>query len=234
MTATSDLSSLGFRINLNGPRASKELIDAFAAIRTTDIADVVGKLYSVDTVIKPLYTPCRRTAGSAFTVRVPPGDNLMVHAAVDYAQDGDILVVDARGDTEYSLGGALLCGIAKRHGVRGFVLDGVYRDGGEMQEYDFPVFGRGLQPKPGKKLGPGEIGTVVNLGGVPVHPGDIVVADAEGVVVVPLEYAEAVLAKAQERVAWDAAKADDIAGWDREHKELFEKKLRELGVRIDG
>lgn len=234
MSKPPDVTTIGFRIRLDRPKAPRELIDGFLECPTTDIADVVGKMYTVDTAIKPLYSPCRRAAGSAFTVRVPPGDNLMVHAALSYAGDGDMLVVDSRGDREYALGGALMCGIAQRNGVRGFVLDGVYRDGYEQKRIDFPVFGRGLQPKPGKKLGPGEIGTVVTLGGVPVHPGDIVVADEEGVVVVPLEYAAAVLEKARERGRGDAKKWQDIAGWDRDHREIFDKKVAELGVTIDG
>lgn len=233
MTVRVDVSKIGFRVRTDVPKPPREVIDAFAECPTTDIADIVTKMFAVSTAIKPLYQPIRRIAGSAVTVRVPPGDNLMVHAVLSYVGEGDIVVVDARGDMEYSLGGALMCGIAKNRGVRGFVLDGVYRDVGELRKIDFPVFGRGLQPKPPNKVGPGEINTVINCGGVPVQPGDVIVADEEGVIVVPLEYAEAVLEKARGRAKTDSGRWDDLRAWELNHRTKYDKLLADLGARID-
>lgn len=227
-----DVSKIGFRVVTDIPRPSLQLVDAYAQCPTPDIADVVTKMFSVSSVIKPLYTPITRIAGTALTVRVPPGDNLMVHAAVTYAREGDVIVVDARGDEEYALGGALLAAIAQTKGVRGFVLDGVYRDVDELRKINFPVFARGRQPKACSKHGPGEINTVVQCGGVPVHPGDIVVADEDGVVVVPAAYAEAVLAKAQGREEWGREKWADVGKWREDHHEIFTKRLRDMGVPI--
>jgi 4-hydroxy-4-methyl-2-oxoglutarate aldolase len=228
-----DLATIGFRVVTNVPRAPKALVDAFKDCPTTDIADVVTKMFTMSSAIRPLYEPIKRIAGSAVTVRVPPGDNLMVHAALSYAGDGDVIVVDARGETEYCLGGALMGGIAQHNGVRGFVLDGAYRDGYELRKIGFPVFGRGLQPRPPRKLGPGEINTVIECGGVPVHPGDVVVADEEGVAVIPLEYAEAVLDKVRQRGRTDSSRWGDLTKWETEHRTNYEKLIKDLGCRMD-
>lgn len=233
MTVRSDVGTIGFRVVTRVPRAPNSLVEAFQECPTTDVADIVTKMFTMSSAIRPLYQPIRRIVGSAVTVRVPPGDNLMVHAVLSYAGDGDIVVVDARGDTEYCLGGALMCGIAKHNGVRGFVLDGVYRDAYELRKIDFPVFGRGIQPRPPRKLGPGEINTVIQCGGVPVHPGDVVVADEEGVTVVPLEYAEAVLDKVRQRGRTDSGRWGDLTIWENEHRANYDKLLRDLGCRID-
>lgn len=233
MTAKPDLSSLGFRIATKVPRASREIVDAFLDCPTTDIADAVGKMYTMSAGIKPLYAPIRRAAGSAVTVRVPPGDNLMVHAVLSYIQSGDVVVVDARGDTEYCLGGALMCAIAKHLGCRGFILDGAYRDSYELRKIDFPVYGRGVQPRPPRKLGPGEINMTIGCGGVPVNPGDIVVADEEGVVVVPLAYAEVVLDKARQRGKVDSDRWSHPAKHEAEHRALYDKVLADAKCRID-
>lgn len=228
-----DVSAIGFRVVTKITRAPQGLVDAFRECATTNIADVVTKMFTMATAIKPLYTPVRRVAGSAVTVRVPPGDNLMVHVVLSHLAPGDLVVVDARGDLEYALGGALVCAIAKSHGAQAFVLDGVYRDVGELRSLDFPVFGRGLQPRPPGKVGPGEINTVISCGGVPVHPGDIVVADEDGVVVVPRAYAEGVLEQARERGRKDAKRWSDIAAWDRDHQVVFEKRLRETPSAVE-
>jgi 4-hydroxy-4-methyl-2-oxoglutarate aldolase len=232
MAAGLDVATIGFQIVTKVPRAPKALVDAFHDCPTTDVADVVGKLFTMSTGIRPLYAPIRRVAGSAVTVKVPPGDNLMVHVALSYVSDGDILVVDVRGDTEYCMGGALMMGIAKECGVRGLVVDGSYRDAYELKRIEFPSFARGVQPRPPRKLGPGEINTVVQCGGVRVEPGDIVVADEEGIAVVPLAYAEAVLEKAQERGKKDAGLWADISAWHRDHNRMFDSRARELGCQI--
>lgn len=232
MGSSPSIDNIGFRLVGTTPRAPKHVVDAFQDHPTTDIADAVTKMFTMTPSIRPLYTPIKRAAGSAFTVRVPPGDNLMVHVALSHVGEGDILVVDARGDTDYCLGGGLMCSYAKHRGVRGFVLDGAYRDGAELKRIDFPVFGRALNPTSPNKIGPGEINTVINCGGVPVHPGDIVVADEEGTVVVPLEYAEVVLEKVRERGKTDSGKWTDLAAAERLHAQRYEELLSRTACRV--
>jgi len=233
MASKVSLATIGFRVVTKVPRAPKEIVDAFQECPTTDIADAVTKMFTMSNAIKPLYMPIRRIAGSAVTVRVPPGDNLMVHVALDYAGEGDVVVVDGRGDTEYCLGGGLMCGLAQSKGVRGFVLDGVYRDAYELKRIDFPVFGLGVQPRSPRKLGPGEINSAIQCGGVPVHPGDIVVADQEGTVVIPLEYAEAVLEKVHQRGRTDSGRWGDLSAFGEDHRKSYAKLLADLGCLVE-
>lgn len=226
------LSSLGNRILTDVPKAPLHLVDDFADRPTTDIADAVTRLYTMTPGIHPLYTPMRRIAGSAVTVKVPPGDNLMVHAALSFAGEGDVIVVDAGGNVDYCLGGALMCGIAQHNGVRGFVLDGAYRDAAELQKLDFPIFGRALNPRPPKKTGPGEINVPIQCGGVTIRPGDIVVADEEGIAVVPLEFAEVVLEKVKERGRTDSNRWSDLARFEKQHRDMYDKILADSNVDI--
>lgn len=233
MASAPSIRNIGFRLIRHTPRAPRELVDAFSDVPTTDIADAVTKMFTMSPAIRPLYRPIRRAAGSAVTVRVPPGDNLMVHVALGYVGDGDVLVVDARSSVDYCLGGGLMCSYAKEKGVRGFILDGAYRDAAELQRIDFPVYGLGVNPTSPRKFGPGEINTVIQCGGVPVHPGDIVVADEEGTVVVPLEYARVVLEKVQERASTDRGKWADLGRAEIAHRERYEDILSDTACRVD-
>ena len=234
MKAKKDVSTMGFRVVTQVERIPKEILEGFQGCSSTAIADVVGKMFTMSSGIKPLYAPIQPIVGSAVTVRVPPGDNLMTHIALSYMQEGDVLVVDARGDMEYCLGGALMGAIAKGHGVKGFVLDGAYRDMEELKGIDFPVFALGLQAKPSpRKVGPGEINTVIDCGGVPVRPGDVIVADEEGIVVIPLEYAEAVLEKVRQRIQKDVDRWNDLDKFESDHKINFDKILVDSGCEVE-
>src|SRR4051812_49236775 len=157
----------------------------------------------MDIGIRPLWTPVPRVVGPAFTVRCVPGDNLMLHAAIYRAEPGSVIVVES-GDLDYALAGGNVCAVAQRRGVAAFVLDGVIRDLGEVREAGFPVFARGVIPIPGTKKQVGSLGEPVRCGGVLVHPGDIVVADEEGIVITPIARGPEVLAAAQAKLAKEA------------------------------
>jgi 4-hydroxy-4-methyl-2-oxoglutarate aldolase len=168
-----------------------------------------------------------RVAGPAYTVRCPPGDNLMLHAAIYRAEPGSIIVVES-ADNNYAVAGGNVCAVAQKHGIAAFVIDGVIRDVAEVRERRFPVFARGLSPIPGGK----DIITTLNdapvrCGGVEVAPGDIVVADEEGIVVVPAGSIEAVLKKAQARAAKDAS--ETLESWEAAHKAKIDDILKAKG-----
>lgn len=122
----------------------------FQRISPTTLADVLGREQVMDRGIRPLWGPMPRVAGAAFTVRCPPADNLMLHAAVHRAEPGSIIVVQA-GDADYAVAGGNVCAVAQRRGIAAFVVDGVIRDIAEMREMGFPVFSRGVMPIPGAK-----------------------------------------------------------------------------------
>jgi RraA family protein len=182
----------GFRVNVDIPRLPATFVQRFAEFPTPDISDLLNRLYAVDSGIKCL-TGDHQLCGPALTVRVFPGDNLMVHKALDVAIPGDIVVVDARGSTMNAVLGDIISTKAKHRGIAGFILDGLVRDLPAIQELDFPVFARGTTPIGPLHRGPGEIGYPICCGGVVVSPGDIVVADSAGTVIIPSDIAHELL-----------------------------------------
>lgn len=222
-------AATAFVIRTRIARPEPALVGGFRALSPTTLCDLLRRDSVMDRGIRPLWNEVPRVAGPAFTVRCAPGDNLLVHAAIHRAEPGDILVVEGR-DTDFALSGGNVCAWAQRRGVSALVADGVVRDLAEVRERAFPVFARGVMPIPGGKEGPGEINGRVRCGGVDVRPGDIVVADEEGVVVVPLDRAAEVLAGAQAKAAADAA--EDLESWGRKHRARTEALLREKGCII--
>jgi regulator of RNase E activity RraA len=176
--------------NISRPPA--ELVERLGKASVGDISDKVGQLYTMDSGIRPLYQPIRKLVGVALTVKLPPGDNLMVQLALKMAQAGDVLVVDWRGYTEACGTGASTMTPAIERGLAGVVIDGAWRDLSELQALDVPIFGRGVSPYSPPKARPGEINVPVCCGGVIVQPGDIIVSDAEGCVVVPRAHARTI------------------------------------------
>ena len=199
---------------------------AFGALSTTVLADVLERDRVMDIGIRPLWAGMPRFAGPAFPVQCPPGDNLMVHAAIHRAPAGSVVVVDA-GDVDYAVAGGHVCAVAQRNGIAAFVVDGVIRDLEEVRDARFPVFARGVIPKPGAKEELGIFNGPVVCGGVTVAPGDVVVADEEGVVVVPLDRLDAVLVAAQGRAAQEAAETLDA--WEAAHQSGIDAILAEKG-----
>jgi 4-hydroxy-4-methyl-2-oxoglutarate aldolase len=197
----------------------------FAAVPTTTLADLLGREQVMDGGIRPLWDGAS-LAGPAFTVRVPAGDNLMVHAAIHRAPAGSVLVVEA-GDADFALAGGNVCAVAQRNGIAGFVLDGAIRDVGEIRALGFPVFARGVIPIPAAKEVVAPLGEPVRCGGVAVSAGDVVVADEEGVVVVPAARADEVLAAAQAKLAKE--RAETLDDWEAAHRAKIDELLRARG-----
>jgi 4-hydroxy-4-methyl-2-oxoglutarate aldolase len=160
------------------------------------IADVAGRRGALNGRIQAL-TRTMKFAGPACTVEVRPGDNLMIHAALALAKPGDVIIVDGGGYLGSALTGFLMVSQARAAGHAAFVIDGAVRDIEETCASGFPVFAAGSNPNgPTKAIG-GKVNWPASVGGVAVNPGDLVVGDADGVVVVPQEKAEEVLAAVQ-------------------------------------
>ena len=200
---------------------------AFFQFSPTTLADVLSRDRVMGAGIRPLWAPMPRVAGPAYPVRCPPGDNLMLHAAIYRAAPGAIIVVEA-GDVDYAVCGGNVCAVAQRRGIAAFVVDGVVRDLAETRGRGFPLFARGVIPIPGGKDAVGVLNGPVRCGGVDVGPGDIVVADEEGVVVVPAERTDAVFAAARARAEKDAAQTLDA--WEATHRARIDTILREKGL----
>jgi RraA family protein len=182
---------------VDGP--DRSLLEAFAERDTTDLADAMHASHALDPGIRPLYPKMPRFAGPAVTVSVPAGSQEVRRVAMDMAQTGDVLVVDARGVSAFAVLGGKLAERLKRQQLAGVVIDGYVRDRDEIEALGLPVFCRGETVAASPKTGPGEINVPVSCGGVVIHPGDVVVGDGNGVVVVPREAAADVLAKVPAR-----------------------------------
>jgi len=194
----------GFRIRTEIGRPDPEMLAGYAAFETPAISDLMNRLYTMDTGVKPLTDPDLRILGPACTVKVYPGDNLMVHKSLDIAHPGDVIVVQGNSMTTAVLGD-LVSTKARHRRISGFVVDGLIRDLPAIRSLgDFPVFARGVTPIGPLHRGPGEINYAISAGGVVVNPGDLIVGDLNGVVVVPRGIAPELLTRLVERAAAEA------------------------------
>jgi regulator of RNase E activity RraA len=182
----------GFRVRRHIERPPRELIAGFAAFATPDISDLMNRLYTMDPELKNRING-DRIFGPACTVKVFPGDNLMVHKALDIARPGDIIVVDAGRSGMNGVIGDLVCTKARHRGIAAFVVDGLIRDVPGIRECGLPVFARGVTPIGPLHRGPGEINYPVSCGGIVVNPGDLICGDENGITVVRKEFAAALL-----------------------------------------
>ena len=209
-------------------RVSPDLVRQASAFQPAILADVAGRRGALHGRIQALRHRMK-LAGSALTVEVRPGDNLMIHAAIALAKPGDVLVIDGKGDRSAALMGTIMMNACRQVGIAGVVIDGAVRDSAEIDEMDFPVFSVGTNPNGPTKLASGRIGHPVSAGGVTVRSGDLVVADADGVVIVERERVEVLLQSSVQKVADEAARIEAIARGDTTAKWL-EASLRKAGV----
>ncbi|RKJ68571.1 RraA family protein [Butyricicoccus sp. 1XD8-22] len=185
--------------------------ERFLALPTTAISDATGGHTNVDASIKPL-SDHFKIAGRVVTVRLPDGENGAVLEAISKAEKGDILVIDAKGNRNRAVAGDFVVSLAKGVGIQGFVVDGVIRDIAAIRELDFPVFALGTTVAAGNKYGGGAVGVPISIGGVAIHPGDFVIGDIDGVIVVPQTDLEKVVEAAEEKLAKDMAREREALG----------------------
>ena len=210
-------------------RVSPEVVKRAAAFQPAILADVAGRRGTMHGRIRAL-APTMKVAGPAFTVEVRPGDNLMIHAAMTMAKPGDVLVIDGKGDQTCALTGAIMINACKVIGLAGVVVDAAVRDSLELIELGFPVFSVGTNPNGPTKFVPGRINWPVSVGGVAVNPGDLVVGDADGVVVVEREKAESLLDLAAKKVDDENKRIEGIRRNEALQPAWLDKALRAAGV----
>ncbi|PWM23813.1 MAG: methyltransferase [Oscillospiraceae bacterium] len=190
--------NIGCRIIQTIERPSPELIEAFRGIPSSNIGDQMGRFYCTNSSIRSFNAS--PLLGPAYTVKVPQGDNLMVHIALELAQPGDILVIDGEGDLSHALLGEIMVTYARQRKLGGMVVNGCIRDTEAISQLtDFPVYAMGATPQGPYKNGPGEINVPVCCGGLAVLPGDLLVGDADGVVVIRREDAASLVEVAHKK-----------------------------------
>jgi len=204
------MPNIGFRILPMPARPSRTLVKALGTMVTAHLSDNMNRMVAGGAALRPMHKG-GKLCGPALTVKVAPGDNLMVHKAIDIAAPGDVIVVDAGGVLTSAVIGDIMSSLAEKRGVAGMVIYGAIRDAAEIRARRFPVYACGITHRGPYKNGPGEINAPIAIDGMVVRPGDIVVGDEDGVVALPQEHAEAILALAKAQLAKESATLKAIA-----------------------
>jgi len=218
---------VGFAIHRRAQAAPPAMVEAFRALPVANISDCMSRMVAGGPRLRPMHKG-RVLAGPALTVKTRPGDNLMIHKAIQLASPGDVIVVDGGGDLTNALIGEMMASSMLKAGLAGIVLNGAIRDAGWIAAHDFPVYAAGVTHRGPYKDGPGEINCTVALDGMVVQPGDLIVGDEDGLVCVPYAQLDAVLKATQAKQAAEQAQMANIlagthdAGW-------VDASLRRLG-----
>ena len=214
-------------------RTDPDLVARAAQFPSSILADVAGRRGALCSRIAPL-APTMRLAGPALTIDVRPGDNLMIHAAMALASPGDVLVIDGKGDESCALMGEIMVSQCMALGIAGVVVYGAVRDTEAIRALGFPMYAIGANPNGPSKLVPGRINWPVSVGGVTVQPGDLVVADGDGVVVVETAKVPTVLELAKKKLADETARIDGIRSGTQLRPTWLDAALRKAGVLAEG
>jgi RraA family protein len=201
---------IGLRILARQRRIDDKYVEAFGAIPVANISDCMTRMTAAGPRLRPFHKS-GRMAGAALTVKTRPGDNLMIHKAIAMAEPGDVIVVDAGGELTNALIGELMTTTAIARRIGGFVVNGALRDCDVIGAGTFPVYAAGVTHRGPYKDGPGEINVPIAIDGMVIHPGDLMLGDADGVLCVPFEQAEEILVAARAKVAAEEKTLKDIA-----------------------
>ena len=211
-------------------RPDAKLVAEIGKMVTPHLSDSMERLYASGPQLRPMHK-AGKLAGPAFTVKTAPGDNLLVHKALDAAKPGDVIVVDAGGVLENAIIGELMMSRARQRGVAGIVIWGAIRDSAEIAAGTYPVYASGVTHRGPYKNGPGEINVPINMGGMAVNPGDIIVGDADGLVAIPQEQGERILKSAQGILAKETAAMKEIEAGTVD-RAWVDKSLKEKGYKV--
>jgi len=217
----------GFRIL---PRRDTDpaLVALFEGLPTSIISDNLNRMTGTWS-LAPMHAPGTPMLGTALTVRTRPGDNLMIHKALQLGRPGDVLVIDGGGALDRALFGDIMKNVAKMRGFAGVVIDGAVRDAAAYRADTFPCYARGVCHRGPYKDGPGEVNVPAVIGGMVVNPGDIVVGDDDGVVVITPAEARAVAENSRKKAAAEAATLASIAA--RKYDDLWvDQTLKAKGI----
>ncbi|WP_375287111.1 RraA family protein [Sphingomonas sp.] len=201
--------SIGFRILPLDRRVAPELVKKYASLPVANVSDAMNRMFAGGAALRPMHGG-GVLAGPAVTVKARPGDNLMLHAALDRAEPGDVVVVDGSGHLTNALIGELMVGHAESRGLAGIVIFGAIRDAAAIRAGSFPVFACGISHRGPYKDGPGEVNVPVAIEGMVINPGDLVLGDDDGLVCVSIDQAEEVYAKASAKHAAETAQMEKI------------------------
>ena len=220
----------GFRILKRDRVAAPEIVAEFAKLPVANVSDSMSRMTAAGSRLRPMHRS-GGMAGVALTVKARPGDNLMLHAAIDRAVPGDVIVVDAGGALDNALMGELMLAYAIKKGVVGFVIDGAIRDLDNFRETNLPTWAAGVTHRGPYKDGPGELNVPIAIDGMVIHPGDIVIGDSDGVLCVPIDEAETILKATQDKSAKEIKQMADIEAGTND-RTWVDRALKERGCAL--
>jgi len=221
---------IGFRILQRQRSVSAETVARFGDLPVANVSDVMNRMTAGGARLRPLHRG-GAMAGAALTVKTRPGDNLMIHKALDLAQAGDVVVVDGGGDLSNSLIGELMISHAKVRGLAGLVLWGAVRDLAWIRAQEFPIFAAGVSHRGPYKDGPGEINVPIAIEGMVIAPGDLLLGDDDGVLCVPFDETEAVFKAATAKHQQEQKKMSAILA-GKDDRSWIDAALARLGCEI--
>ncbi|MPQ55168.1 RraA family protein [Duganella sp. FT27W] len=214
-------------------RVDPAIVAIAAQYPSSILADVAGRRGTLSSRIAPL-APTMRIAGPALTIEVRPGDNLMIHAAMALAQPGDVLVIDGKGDETCALMGEIMVSQCMAIGIAGVIIYGSVRDTEAIRALGFPMYATGANPNGPTKLIPGRLNWPISVGGTTVNPGDLIVADADGVVVVERRKAASLMPLAKQKVIDETTRIAGIRNGEQLRPKWLDGALRKAGVLAEG
>ena len=223
--------AIGFQILKRKRAVSAAMVEKFRSLPVANISDSMNRLTAGGPRLRP-YHAGGVLCGPALTVKSRPGDNLMMHMALNLAVPGDIIVVDAGGDLTNSITGERMLAYAERKGFGGVVIDGAIRDVAYVRQRNFPVYAAGVSHRGPYKDGPGEINVPISLDGMVIEPGDLVIGDEDGLLCIPFEQVAAVYEIAYVKHKGEAETFDDIGKTDN-NRASYEQRLKELGCEFE-
>jgi regulator of RNase E activity RraA len=219
---------IGFSIQPLTRRVAPDLIDQFRTIPVANASDCMSRLTAGGPRLRP-YHAGGVLSGPAFTVKTRPGDNLMVHKALDIALPGDVVVVDAGGDLTNAIIGEIMVSYARSRRLGGIVINGSIRDSVALGRQHFPVYAAGVTHRGPMRSGPGEIGRAIALDGMVIEPGDLVIGDGDGLLSIPFDEVAAVLRAATEKRDVETKILADVEAGRSMDRSWVDPTLRKLG-----
>jgi regulator of RNase E activity RraA len=219
---------IGFTIQPILRRVGADLIDKFRTIPVANASDCMSRLAAGGPRLRPFHAETV-LCGPAFTVKTRPGDNLMVHKALDIALPGDVVVVDAGGELTNSIIGEIMVAYARGRRLGGIVINGSIRDSGAIGRQKFPVYAAGVTHRGPMRSGPGEIGRPVAIDGMVIEPGDLIIGDADGLLAIPFDQVAEVCAAAIAKREAEGKILNDLVAGGSMDRSWVDATLKQLG-----
>jgi RraA family protein len=222
---------VGFSINGRVRKVGPDAVARFRALPVANVSDTMARMTAGGPRLRPMHAG-GNMAGPAFTVKTRPGDNLMVHKALDIAEPGDVVVVDAGGDLTNAIIGEIMSSYAEMRGLAGIVINGSIRDSGALRASRFPVYAAGVTHRGPYKDGPGEINVTVALDGMVIHPGDLVIGDDDGLLCVPFDQVDDICRATEAKLAAEERILAELRARKPQDRAWVDAALQRLGCTI--